>query len=281
MLWFSVKKNILIIGNTSNFSIALQEFFFQSNFDIDFIYTEEIRIWSSDKNWSQIQHRLESKIAEKSFEFTIYATGLTNVDVDQDQLRFLNVDLPLFLNKVFTAVDLMTVYAGAVMENFPEYCNGSKYLASKLELSRNLESSGGNWINLRFNQWYGTKSLRSHLFLGAAIESLKNRTPFCMGSGLQLREFHHIQDDLPVFSILDRTFLRANVNMCHGETLRLKDLAVALFTYFDCENLLRLNCRKDPPNDNYSSIFPRNPILDRWRFRSTVAGVIEYAKEFL
>lgn len=281
MLWFSVKKNILIIGNTSNFSRALQEFFFQSNFDIDFIYTEEIRIWSSDKNWSQIQHRLESKIAEKSFEFIINATGLTNVAVDQDHLRFLNVDLPLFLNKVFTAADLLTVYAGAVMENFPEYCKSSKYLASKLELSRKLESSGGNWINLRFNQWYGTKSLRSHLFLGAAIESLKNRTPFCMGSGLQLREFHHIQDDLPVFSILDRTFLRTNVNMCHGETLRLKDLAVALFAYFDCENLLRVNCRNDSPNDNYSSIFSRNPILDKWYFRSTVAGVIEYAKEFL
>lgn len=273
-------KNILIIGSTSNFSIALQSLFSIEGHSVDYITTEEIRLWSQERNWYQVQKALEEKLFTKP-SIAVYATGTTNPDTSPESRSFLNISLPLFVNRVFSSYEVISVYPGAVMENFPAHCESSDYLRSKLTFSRNLEDAEGNWINLRFNQWYGTRLLRKHLFLGEAINAIKTKTEFFMGSGLQLREFHHIEDDLAIFPILNKGLVRSHINVCHGEPLQLGQLAKELFEHFGCSHLLKIGGREDLPFDNYSILVSPHDLIHQLHFRNTLAGIIEYTGRML
>lgn len=276
MILYSVQKNVLLIGSTSNYSRALQIFLKKIDYYFDVISSEEIRIWNSERNFVKIQRQLEEELCKKQYDILIYTSGVTDPDKNSEVFKFLNITLPLFINKTLSAFNSILVFPGAAMENFPRYCANSKYLNSKLEFSRSLEESDSRWVNLRFNQWYGTTQLRPHLFLGAAINSIKTQKQFCMGSGQQFREFHHIEDDLGVIPIIDDKFIHRHVNVSSGNSIQLKDFAINLFSRFKLDHLLMIGCRKDSTFENPSAVLPANPMLISLNFRETLPGVIEF-----
>jgi hypothetical protein len=276
MIPCAVPKNVLLIGSTSNYSRALQNFLKKKDYYFDIISSEDIRIWNSEKNFAKIQRKLEDEFSKRQYDILIYTSGVTDPDVNSEVFKFLNITLPLFINKTFSVSKTILVFPGAAMENFPQYCTNSKYLNSKLEFSRSLEESDSRWVNLRFNQWYGTMHLRPHLFLGAAISSIKTQKNFCMGSGLQFREFHHIEDDLGVIPIIDDKFIHRHVNVSSGNSIQLKDFAINLFSRFKLDHLLMIGCRKDSTFENSSVVLPANPMLTSLNFRDSLPGVIEF-----
>jgi nucleoside-diphosphate-sugar epimerase len=271
----------LIVGSSSNLSRALQQYCFNFDEPFDLVSTELLKYWIENSSGTEIEALLESKTLSGDVSRIVYAAGLTNPQFSPRVLETINVDLPLRIARLFSTSEVIVMFPGAFMENFPRFCRTSVYLSTKLTFAQRLEQISGNWINLRFNQWYGMRELRSHLFLGQAIDSIRNRREFSMSDGMQLREYHHIEDDVRVFFHCLENSYQSHVDVTHGEFLRLRDLASELFESFQSSHLLQLGKLKTNPDDNFDRYFPYNLKLSGLNFRKTREGILDYASSVI
>jgi nucleoside-diphosphate-sugar epimerase len=100
------------------------------------------------------------------------------------------------------------------------------------------------------------------MFLGQIYTSLRDKTPFHMSSGKQLRELHHVDDDVLIIEAALRKGTIKQIVISHGKPLQLNEVADYLFNSFGLRELLRKNVLPDNPYDNYSKIFAASPNLD-------------------
>lgn len=270
----------LVIGSTSNLSRAIQSHCLKSNLGIKVIETSSVKRWSDEPGDTGIEECLQLNFDESKTLAVIYASGITNHQIAERTMLNYNYIFPLRIAQFFAESSVKVFFPGAYMENFPRYCQTSPYLQSKLMLAQNLEKVSGNWTNLRFSQWYGTSKLRTHLFLGSALESIRRGMPFFMSNGMQLREYHHIDDDVKVF-FHEAFFPTGHLDVLHGQSLRIRDLMTALFTHFNSEHLLNFGTLVSDELDNYTEYSRPNPLFSDLDFRETYSGFLGYAKSIL
>ena len=75
------------------------------------------------------------------------------------------------------------------------------------------------------------------MFLGGIYHALKNNLPFPMTSGEQLREYHHILDEVNAIDFLVQEENDEVINLSHGDPVRLCDLAMNIFIVFERASL--------------------------------------------
>ena len=272
---------VLVVGSTSNLSKALQAWCTYHSIPTEIVPTEKLRYWSSESNLLELKSFFSQTFELKKFTAVIYASGVTNPAVSQKTIEDLNFLFPFEITKLLTSTQAKILLPGAFMEKFPDYASKSTYLNSKLMLARALEQIEGNWLNLRFNQWYGGVQIRNHLFLGAVIESIRLRVPFRMSDGLQLREYHHIEDDIGVFFHPSISSMRGHLDVTHGQSMKVRDVAFALFSHFGLLDLLQIGRLPSALEDNYELYTRFNPQLLGLSFRETISGILDYTSSAL
>jgi nucleoside-diphosphate-sugar epimerase len=165
------------------------------------------------------------------------------------------------------------------MENFDAMSISNPYLFSKKQYYNYLiekQNKKSNSIHLQIHTWYGLKSLKQFMFLGQMFSAIQNRDFFPMSSGDQLREYHHISDDLNFLTYLLNIDASGVIEINHGETVSLKSLAEYVFSYFDLSDLLKIGSLPEPRQDNFQTEFTPSGELGSHNFRKTLPGVIEY-----
>jgi len=212
----------------------------------------------------------------------IVAAGLLDPALPQHMHRQVNVELPLQVIEGVAEIGLRTVTLGTVMERLTSHPN--VYVASKAELGRQVArraDAGDAVLHLQIHTLYGGGAPAPFMFLGQMCDALRSGLPFEMSPGRQLREYHHVDDDVMAIHALLAANLTGIVPVSHGAPDTLFALASAIFKAVGRPDLLRIGARPEPPDDNYATVLTRPAILADIDFRPALQGVAAYVQSQL
>jgi hypothetical protein len=98
-----------------------------------------------------------------------------------------------------------------------------------------------------------------------------------MSSGNQIREYHHIDDEIENITPLILSQLKGHFDLSVGNSVRLSDLAIYVFSFFELINLLKFDASLDTQDvRDYS--YRASPLLDIDKYRNPLIGVTDYIK---
>jgi len=193
-----------------------------------------------------------------------------------------NVELPARIIDGACAAGLRVVTFGTVMERLLEHPNN--YIATKADLGRLVaeRAAAGNPVtHLQLHTLYGGGDPSPFMFLGQLCKALRDGSVFEMSPGRQLREYHHVDDDVAAMHALLAAGTRGVTALSHGTPCTLRDLATHVFADVERLDLLRIGARPEPPDDNYATMLKRPPDLKDIQFRSQSLGVSAYVRAVL
>ena len=168
------------------------------------------------------------------------------------------------------------------MEKMGETSN--PYILSKIQFGHfvsNFIQNGGKVSHFQLHTLFGGGVPKPFMFLGKIYSSLLSNKVFHMTSGNQIREYHHVDDD--VFAM--RLFLEQGkcgiIDLSHGQPLKLRHLAENIFSAFNRTYLLKIGSLDEPQTDNYELFFSASPFLEGKVFRSQPKDVIAHLQSHL
>lgn len=212
----------------------------------------------------------------------VVAAGVLDPALPRVEHQRVNVELPSRVIEGACAAGLRVVTFGTVMERLVAPRN--TYIASKSELGRIVAeraAAGDAVTHLQVHTLYGGGDPAPFMFLGQLCRALRERHPFEMSPGGQLREYHHVDDDAAaVHAVLDAG-IDGVLALSHGAPCTLLELATHVFNAMGRIDLLRVGARPAPPDDNYAFVLTRHPVLEHVSFRPALQGVTAYVRAVL
>ncbi len=217
----------------------------------------------------------------------VLANGLTDPALDPATLMRANAELPLEVARaVLAQPETRVLTIGTAMEHFPDLVRNNGYMASKCALAKGVaalsaEMEPGRLGHLRLHTLYGGRP-HPHMFLGQVLAALKAGQPFAMSHGMQLREYHHVDDvGASILAVLDTMPDEPLQTLSHGRPVRLRDLARTIFFSFGREDLLRVGEVSADIQEDRIGMFPPSPDRLLGPIRDPVAGVVAWVSEIL
>lgn len=276
---------ILLLGSRGQLGQALLRESSQRGLDVFYLTWDSMQE-SARLGESVLRNHLnrELNLNNVSYSHVLFANGLTDPSRSIEDLVTANVRLPHLFREII-GPSARFVSFGSIMERLPHLCETNRYLRSKLELCREVQSAERSWdlMHVRIHTLYGAYP-PAHMFLGQILAALNRNESFSMTSGRQMREYHHVDDvsrsvwDL-VLSPSKRT--ERVFEMTSGEPVRLADLARFVFKAFGRENLLRVGSLQEPDRENIETRFEATfPEVLRHK-RPVLTSVVEVLKAWL
>lgn len=271
---------ILLLGSSGILGHALQEEF--NSHEITFVNRENVIKWMGKDGSSHVETFIESLSIKPSL--IVNAVGMTNPLALESELMATNYQLPLNLITAgkFYGVKILTF--GSIMEEVPHSSNSNRYLKSKLLFRDFLASGdamGSNFLHLQIHTWYGGIKFHEHMFLGQLLRAIHETSLFKMSEGSQLREYHHILDDMKAVAELISLKSSGIHQINHGEPYSLKAIAEHILGAFGVQELLSLGSLPTPQRDNFNFRFARPENLQHIQFRPTLSGILNDFQERL
>lgn len=119
------------------------------------------------------------------------------------------------------------------------------------------------------------------MFLGEIMNAINSNEVFHMSSGKQLREYHHIEDDVDSIIELLENNMGGILQINHGDARPIREIAQNIFRYFDKESLLDINYNSDPPGENLLTRFQPLKISSCNTFRPIFPSLTTYLERFI
>lgn len=209
---------------------------------------------------------------------TLYITaGLLDPKLPLEDHLSINYRLPKQLIEGATKAGLTVITFGTIMELLIK--NKNPYITSKTMLGdyvANISNINPQVAHIRIHTFYGVGKPVPFMFLGQIYHALQNNCPFKMSSGEQLREYHHIEDDIHAIRLLLEANTRGVIELSHGNPLSLRDIAGFIFKAFNREKLLCVGALNIPIEENCTTVFQRHALLKKVNFRETLPEVVNY-----
>ena len=115
------------------------------------------------------------------------------------------------------------------------------------------------------------------MFIEQIFSALYKKSELKMSSGNQIREYHHVDDEVNAISkILDSGFCGI-IQVNAGNAIPIKDLAHGVFNAFGFPQLIHHDRSLDY-DDVFSEPYMKEPMLSDVFFREPIAGVTSYLK---
>ena len=271
---------ILLLGGSGILGSALIEEFNSHN--ITQVARGEVDRWASLDGSTYVKRFLDGLEHKPLLIFN--AAGITNPSTPYTDLENINYLLPANLVLATQDLGIKIVTFGTIMESIPRSWESNRYLKSKVQFRNFLDSesvSKTNVLHLQIHTWYGGSRIHDHMFLGQLFESVRKRENFQMTDGTQLREYHHIKDDLAVLRRLLEIDAHGIHQINHGEAYELREIADFVLRFFSLSELLRIGSLLKSPADNFSFRFPCNIESGLTSFRPTLTGIVKDFQERL
>ena len=235
---------------------------------------------------SVLRRRIETATESWKAYDIVFANGLTDPRAATTELIDSNVEFPLsVIHATCATPGIRYLTLGTIFENFEEFASVNPYVRSKRLLSERLLAipdlaESGRALHLQLHTIYGGPP-KSHMFLGQMLQALERGAEFCMSSGEQLREYHHVDDIAgAILELLFRTWEDEPnpIELNSGAPIRLADLATAVFSAFDRLHLLKVGALDTTPGDNRVRVFPRSDTSVLPYYRDPIVGVLNYVR---
>ena len=215
----------------------------------------------------------------------ICAAGVVDPLGDPSLIEAINVEFPCRLHSLLgslapaNSVRLVTI--GSVLEGRGGLASSNAYLASKSRMFEALRETSSKlcWHHIRLHTLYGgSNKPHPFMFAGQMFDALLRKKPFKMSGGMQLREYHHVQDIAEsIVSFLGTLRQDPVIELSSAEPVRLRDLASAVFEHFNESDLLEIGAKLHSQGEIFESAYRRSPYLTA--SRDPIQGVICWFKE--
>ena len=263
----------IILGVKGNLATTLNNYYPNS---IQVTRSEFIQ-WP--KNPNQLEDFL-SKLAIQPRNCIIFnCAGITDTGADLEEMKFVNSSIPIFLAEKSVEIGFKLATFGTVMEHFPKYSKGNRYLNSKLAYFEEY-TSREDWmrqnIHFQMHTLYGGSHVKPEMFLGQIFKAINSQKSFNMSGGDQIREYHHVYDVVQAIGHLIDRGKTATHHISQGNPVRLVDLAIAIFKEFNSTELLHIAAQSADINDNRNFVFRKTEELDGIDFRDSIEGVTSW-----
>jgi nucleoside-diphosphate-sugar epimerase len=272
------KEINLIVGKNGNLAGAVT----RNIQDCQSIGREIFSSWGEESGTIEIEKYFAT--LDKRVVSVFNCAGITNTKSDPILIKKINLDLPKNLLSFCSERDIPVITFGSVMENFQQYSETNNYLKSKIALRNWLVdnfSASNLSLHIQMHTLYGGARNQPHMFLGQIFEALKNNSGFQMSAGNQIREYHHIDDDMAALQVITSRCKSGIHSISHGLPIRLNDLATHIFSSFGKEDLLSVGKLESSSFENQDVVFMVDIDLTQVEFRDTKAGVVNWMKEAL
>jgi len=243
------------------------------------IARDEVLKWARS-NRKLIDLHKEINTCDGSVEI-FNALGIIDPSESTTLLNEVNVELPIHLAEKIQDSNVKLVTFGTIMENFPSLCSQNNYLKSKLDFKKYIDKQNNSKHVLHFqlHTLYGGVKIQESMFIGQIYKAIKTQQEFVMSSGKQIREYHHITDDILAIQLFVDANLSGIQQINSGKPTRLKDLAEHVFNHFDSAKLLRINNQLDKEPELHSYSYQKVNCFDNMWFRDPIPGIIEWLEE--
>lgn len=238
------------------------------------IYADWLLKDSSDK----VARYFSDKANAESIIFI--TSGLLDPNLPQEDLLKVNFFLPKNIIDGAAKLGIKVVTFGTVMEDLLQSKNF--YIQTKKMLGdyvTNTASINTPVMHLRIHTLYGLGEPSPFMFLGQMLNAIYNNTRFDMTLGKQLREYHHVQDEVKAIRKIANLAYPGVMDVSHGQPVSLKKIAESVFQSLNKTYLLHVGSLPEPPEENYTKIFDRTKILHDINFRDSLPAVVEYMQE--
>lgn len=209
------------------------------------------------------------------------AAGLTDPKRSPDDHNQVNLILPQNIIEGASRLGIRVITFGTIMEEIVGHPAGNPYFDSKLRLSGYIQeatSRSADVLHIRLHTLYGGGPPDRFMFLGQLLEAIERQETFKMSGGTQLREYHHIDDEVSAISVLANSGITGAIDLSHGAPVRLRELASYICDRFGCLDCLQIGAIPSSGTDNYDRLFEPAPILRQIGFRETFSSVFDYLK---
>ena len=270
-----VKKLYFIIGGTGRLGRALA----------DEYYAEKIIVLPRSVYGDWVLPEQGQNVSDyfqqyKNYDITIFITsGLLDPSLSLEKLLSVNYWLPRNVIDGVQSFPSRVITFGSVMETLMR--RGNNYIASKSKFSENLEAYGSlnnQNLHIQIHTLYGAGAPSPFMFLGQILDALQHNKSFVMTSGSQLREYHHIDDEVKAIRIIEESGQTGIVDLSHGMPVSLLEMANYIFNEFGVRGLLEVGGLPDAPSENFNKIYEVHNVLRSAKFRDTLPGIISYLK---
>jgi nucleoside-diphosphate-sugar epimerase len=210
------------------------------------------------------------------------ASGLLDPKLAPAEHNKVNYALPRNVIAGAASLGLTVMTFGTVMESLLAQHN--PYIQSKAALGRHVAEramAGQQVAHIRVHTLFGAGAPSPFMFLGQVLTALRQRTPFNMTLGKQLREYHHVDDEARAIRVLDAAGVRGVLDLSNGEPVSLRDLATTVFAACGAAGQLHLGALAEPLEENYSTVFARHPLLGPQAYRPALPAIVDYLKACL
>jgi len=259
---------IFIVG--SNSELAKEIIIYYQKRDIICLDRSVYQNWCNIENKNQIR-KYFLKYSNGN-DIVFITSGIMDKCCPLETHLNVNFYLPFNIIKAVNDLNIKVITFGTVMENIISKPNN--YIYSKKMLSDKLTKFSFNHLHIQLNTLYGNFVPKKFMFLGQILNCLKNDDKFCMSNGKQLREYHHIEDDVIAIDKIIQSEINGIIDLSHGNSLSLKKIAKSIFSYFKKDELLLIGRIPQPKEENYIYKFEKNPILSDIFFRDSIKNII-------
>jgi dTDP-4-dehydrorhamnose reductase len=234
----------------------------------------EIESWLGESDGSSMRRYLTKLEANTT---VINAIGLTDPKTPIDQLSLVNFVFPQELLRVVNELELNLITFGTILEKHTDLANVNSYIKTKSDFLNHIRESSqtGSHLHIQLHTIYGAQRSHDHMFLEQIFKALSQRTHFEMSSGLQVREYHHIDDEMNAILKVMQCETSGVVSLNAGNAIQIKQLATEVFREFGQLPLLRFNPELDGV-EVFNYFYEKTPHLTDVRFRDPITGVIDY-----
>lgn len=270
-------KRIYLIGGRGRLGQAIA----REYADSDVIMPDRAiyEAWSKEGAEREIARYFERQAGES---LVFVTSGLLDPRLPAESLQGVNFRLPKNLIAAVAPLGMRVVTFGTVMETFTGTQNA--YVESKRSLSEYVNTSGRTGrgaLHLQIHTLYGLGAPTPFMFLGQILDAIRRSAPFPMTSGRQLREYHHLEDEARAIRWLAESAAHGTVALSHGNSLPLRDIAVAVFEGLEKSELLRVGAIADPVEENFERAFEPVVLPAAIKFREALPAIVAYMKSCL
>lgn len=207
------------------------------------------------------------------------AAGVIDPRAPDAEHECVNLQLPRQVLRAAAPRRIRVVTFGTMMEIISLRAETSAYVGSKLALAREVLAAKQNVLHIRINTLYGGPKPSPHMFVGQMVDALISRSPFRMSPGLQLREYHHVDDDARAIIALGASTQQGVFDLHHGAPVSLAELARHTFQALGSAELLQVGALPAPANERFDINYTRSPLLQDFHFRDALDALPKHVRE--
>lgn len=267
-------EDVVILGASGRIGSAMQRHAQSMGHSVKIIDRETYLGWDDE---NQARATLTDVNVGKT-SLLVCAAGVINPKADEALIKKANLDVPLTACSAARALGAKAVSLGTVLETILPNESQNAYVASKSKLKDHAEN---NWLHLQLHTVYGGSAPTPFMFTGLMFNALLRNKRFSMTSGEQLREYHHVDDEVAAILHLARESDTGTMDLSHGNAIKLCDLASDVFDRFGKLDLLGVGDITSPTVEAYEPVFSRNNQLENKQFRDAIPAVYEWLAKSL